>query len=562
MEPQRRSAGSEATARWLLVAGAALVTLTGTALAAAHASGSLGVGLGVAAIGCAAALALAHRVLARLARAHAELEDALRRLAAGEVATRLDAAALGEAAPLAEATNALGATLEAVVTRARAVVEATGRFPESAAAALQAVARGGESQEEAIEETAALLADINASIQAINAELESLSGATDEASASILQMGSSVDEVARSSGALHDSVDSSTASIHQVGASIRQVAASVDAVQGMAEETAAAIVQMDRAIREVSEHVREAAVLTERVSHEAEGGSGAVEATIDGIQSIRTHALASRQVLERLAQRIGEIGEILDVIGAINDETHLLSLNAAIIAAQAGEQGKAFAVVANHVKTLAQRTASSMQEIERLIRAVQEECSNVVRATDGGTAAVEAGVERSRRAGTALDSIRASAHDASSRVAEIARAAAEQTRNSKHVADAAQRTSEMVQQITTAMDEQQRASEQILRNAQAALELCGQVHRSTQEQRESGRFIQESMQAITRRIRAIRENTQSHARASEAVSGTVARILQVGRATGERLPALFDSLDGPRREAEALARELARLERR
>ena len=63
----------------------------------------------------------------------------------------------------------------------------------------------------------------------------------------------------------------------------------------------------------------------------------------------------AREVLEKLVERIGEIGQILNVIGEINDETNLLSLNAAIIAAQAGEQGKAFAVVANHVKTLAKR---------------------------------------------------------------------------------------------------------------------------------------------------------------------------------------------------------------
>jgi methyl-accepting chemotaxis protein len=321
----------------------------------------------------------------------------------------------------------------------------------------------------------------------------------------------------------------------------------------MAEESAAAMVEMDRAIQEVGEHVREASGLTEQVSHGAEAGQQAVTATIDGIEEIRAQTSRAKTVLERLAERIGEIGEIVNVIGAINDETNLLSLNAAIIAAQAGEQGKAFAVVANHVKTLAQRTAGSTKEIEGLIRAVQDESSNAVRAMAAGMEAVESGVQRSRKAGEELDRIRASSREASSRVAEIARAAGEQGRNSKHVAEAAQNTSSMVQQISTAMSEQSRASDAMLKNAEAALELCRQVHRSTEEQRESGRFITASIGSITEMIRSIQQNTESHSAASEAVSDAVGRILDVARKSGERVPEVLRAVEELREHAGALA---------
>jgi methyl-accepting chemotaxis protein len=324
----------------------------------------------------------------------------------------------------------------------------------------------------------------------------------------------------------------------------------------MAEESAAAITQMDRAIQQVGEHVREAAVLTDRVSQEAEEGSSAVSATIDGIETIRSLTRDARDVLERLAERIGAIGEILNVIGSINEETNLLSLNAAIIAAQAGEQGKAFAVVANHVKTLAQRTAGATQEIERLIHAVQEESRNAVQAMGSGMQAVESGVERSRSAGSALSAIRGSAHEASARVAEIARAATEQMRNSAHVAEAAQRTSAMVQQMSSALGEQKRAGENLLRNAEAALELCRQVHRSTEEQRQSSRFVRDNIASITEMIRSFQENTAAHARASERVSATAAHILEVNQKTTACLPALATLVDELRGEATELAAAL------
>jgi methyl-accepting chemotaxis protein len=321
----------------------------------------------------------------------------------------------------------------------------------------------------------------------------------------------------------------------------------------MAEESAAAMVQMDRAIQEVGEHVREASVLTEQVSEGAAAGQHAVTATIDGIEEIRAQTSRAKAVMERLAERIGEIGEIVNVIGAINDETNLLSLNAAIIAAQAGEQGKAFAVVANHVKTLAQRTAGSTKEIEGLIRAVQDESSNAVRAMGAGMDAVESGVQRSRKAGEELDRIRSSSRDASSRVAEIARAAGEQARNSKHVAEAAQNTSSMVQQISSAMAEQSRASDAMLKNAEAALELCRQVHRSTEEQRESGRFITASIGSITEMIRSIQQNTESHSAASEAVSDAVGRILEVAKQSGRRVPEVLSAVEELREHSGALA---------
>jgi methyl-accepting chemotaxis protein len=479
--------------------------------------------------------------------------EAVQKIAQGDYDIHLSRRDLGYLSDYSETLNALCQSQQRISEGVSEVVGHLQEVPERIFEAMQEIESGRESTEEAVEETASLLVNINTSIRGINSEVESLSRATDEASSSILEMGGSIDEVARNAGSLHDSVDASTSSIHEISASIRQVAESADAVQSMAEESAAAMVQMDRAIQEVSQHVSEASVLTEEVSQGAQAGSQAVGATIDGIAEIRQQTLDAKEVLERLAGRIAEIGEIVNVIGGINDEANLLSLNAAIIAAQAGEQGKAFAVVANHVKTLAQRTTSSTQEIEGLVRAVQQESGNAVSAMAGGIEAVEKGVERSRKAGEELTKIQASSGEASSRVAEIARATGEQTRNSKHVAEAAQRTSSMVQQISGAMSEQSRAGETMLNNAESALEMCRQVHRSTEEQRESGRFITASISSVTEMIRSIQGNTESHGAASEAVAEAVTRILEIARKSGERIPEVVSSLESLRAEARSLA---------
>jgi methyl-accepting chemotaxis protein len=494
--------------------------------------------------GCAG---FASRSTARaLARARS-FADVIGRLTSGELRT-IDPGLAATLGPWVHPLRQLivrGHDVRGVVERLRGSLAG---LPDAIDRANAEVSESRAAIEETVEETASLLAHINASIRGITAEVESLAASSEQASTSILQMGSAIDEVARNAGALHDAAGASASAVHQLSGSIRQVADGADAVQGMAEESAAAMVEMDRAIQEVSQHVGGASELTQQVSADAEEGSRAVVDTIEGIAEIRRQTLEARTVLERLAGRIAEIGEIVNVIGGINEETNLLSLNAAIIAAQAGEQGKAFAVVANHVKTLAQRTAGSTKEIEALIGAVQQESANAVRAMGAGIEAVESGVERSRRAGDALQAIRERARQASVRVAEIARASQEQSKNSKHVAEAAQRTSSMVQQISEAMSGQSSASQNLLRNAESSLDLCGQVQRSIEEQRETTRYITASISAITEMIKSIRANTESHGAASEAVQEAVNRILEVARKSGSASAALTQQLEALRHE--------------
>ncbi len=537
----------------VLVASIALPSLA--ALGACWGTGSMVLG-GLAALAGVVASVGLHRMLWQHATGPGQvILDTVTRIAGGDYENPVRAEALGRLGHYAEVLNELAGGQRRLIDNVARVLDRLQEIPEQVYDAMEEIDSGRSATEEAVEETASLLANINTSIRGISEEVESLLRSTEEASSSILEMQNSIEEVTNSVGSLHDSVESSSASIHEMTASMRQVSESADAVQVMAEESAVAMTEMDRAIQEVGEHVREASVLTEQVNERADEGSEAVAATIDGIRQIRDQTRDAKAVLERLAARTSEIGEIVNVIGSINAETNLLSLNAAIIAAQAGEQGKAFAVVANHVKTLAQRTATSTKEIEGLITAVQDESGNAVSAMAAGIEAVEAGVKRSRTAGEQLSGIRSASKEASARVAEIARATAEQTRNSKHVAEAAQRTSSMVQQISTAVAEQSRAGDALLKNAEGALDLCRQVHRSTEEQRESSRFVTASISSINDMVRSIQSNTESHGGASHAVSDAVRRILDVARKSGERTPEVMQALAELRNQARSLAGE-------
>jgi len=489
-----------------------------------------------------------------------ELTRAAEDLTSGKQLKRIDESKLGGFAVVGRSFNAIFSTLGGVAHDVLAIVSRVQDLPARISTSLEEISASAEAQEEAVEESASLMANINSSIRTINERVENLSHAAQESASAILEMGSSVEEVERNAGALQESVDTSTSSVHEMSASIRQVAQSAENVQAIAEETASSVIQMDRSVQEVSRHVQQASELVDNVAEGAAKGAAAVDETIQDIQRLHSLTTDAKTGLEKLVGRIMEIAQILGVIGEINDETNLLSLNAAIIAAQAGEQGKAFLVVANHVKTLARRTASSTKDIEQLLRSVEQESDNAMTAMGAGIEAIDQGVSRSRLAGRSLAEIQTSARESSQRVSEIARASEEQTRTSGLVAHSAQETSNQVQQITVAMGEQSRASDQVMKSSEAALELCRHVYRSIDEQRETGRYITEAISQITEMIRLIKDNTAEHGQTSEAVSAAVMRLLDNARKSGEQLPAVNLLITDLGESAEAIVAELSRFE--
>ena len=555
---ERRAALVDSAGAFL---GAAIAGATGAALHAWTGSFSLGA-LGV----CSSAGLLAWWSHGRRRRERVLVEtlgEAAADLQAGETIRRIEVEDVDAGSTLdrvASSFNHIFDVLAGVSQRVLGIVHDVQNLPAQITEEMAAIQAGADAQEEAVEETASLLANINSSMRDINERIAKLENSADESASSILQMGSSVEEVARNAATLHESVEASTSSVHEMGASIRQVADSAEQVERIAEETATSMLEMDRVVQEVSGHAQEAAQLTQQVTEGADRGSAAVNDTISDIKQIHSLTTEARDSLGSLVDRINAIGGILGEIGEINDETNLLSLNAAIIAAQAGEQGKAFLVVANHVKTLARRTASSTQDIDKLVRDVQSESVAAVKAMSAGIEAIDQGVSRSKSAGTALGEILQSSRDAYQRVQGIARATEEQSRSSKLVARAAQDTSSQIQQISTAMSEQSSVSEQMLQNAEKALDVCRHVHRSTGEQRETGRYITEAISAITEMIRLIREDAASHATASESVSDAVMRLLDNAQKSGQHMPRVRDMLEQLSTNAQTIVVELSRFE--
>ncbi len=420
----------------------------------------------------------------------------------------------------------------------------------------QRVSQGANSQSASVEDTSSSIEEMGASIRSVAENAEVLSASADESSSSVFEMSATIGEVAENVGILSSSVEETTSAISQMAIANRQVAENAEVLSNITDETASSMMEMDSSIKEVEFSVNETSKLSEKVGDDARMGVQAVDSTIKGIDRIKVAVQEAAMVINSLGGRTAEIGKILGVIEEVAEETNLLALNAAILAAQAGEHGRGFAVVADEIRDLAERTAASTKEIAVLIQAVQEESNKAVGAMAAGAQSVEEGVQLSRRAGGALEKILESIKRSNEMVAGIAKATVDQTKSSKHITEAVEKIAEMAQETTGATQEQAQGSEQIMKAAEQMKGVTLQVKKTTQEQAQESKLITQSMEKIMEMVRQINKATQEQTLGTEQVSKAMENIKEVTQSNLSSSTEMFTAVEVLKEEVNHLKEEV------
>ena len=192
-------------------------------------------------------------------------------------------------------------------------------------------------------------------------------------------------------------------------------------------QVATAVNEMSATVLEVSNNASATSQSAQEANSEADEGQTVVKGTIHSIQSLAQGVEQAADAIDQVGQDSDAIGRVVDVIKGIAEQTNLLALNAAIEAARAGEQGRGFAVVADEVRTLAQRTQESTAEIEAMIDKLQVASKNAVSVMETGRTQAQESVEMASKAGASLDSITSSVHSINDMNAQIAHASKEQS---------------------------------------------------------------------------------------------------------------------------------------
>jgi methyl-accepting chemotaxis protein len=287
------------------------------------------------------------------------------------------------------------------------------------------------------------------------------------------------DELARLAMAADGALDRMSLMVTQIRSLAGQVAAAATEVTASSEEMSADVASQAREIAEIDASIREMASATDEVAGRAteansaadesgklaESGGTIVADTVTEMKGISQAVSAGAASVGELGKRGEQIGQIIAVINDIADQTNLLALNAAIEAARAGEHGRGFAVVADEVRKLADRTTKATEEIGVSIRAIQQETGQAVSKIGAGSEQVGRGVERAIEAGLSLSKIVASSRKVGEMVGLIATAAQQQMSVSRQVAE----------RVGTIRQSTERTTVGSTQAAQAAASLSGKA---------------------------------------------------------------------------------------
>lgn len=355
-------------------------------------------------------------------------------------------------------------------------------------------------------------------------------------------------------GASADEIRAAMARVAVCNGKIGSTASDLLAVSGTTVTSSA---HMDATVRRVEKGAREARAIAEGIASDAETGRRAAHEAIAGMQAIRTASTATAQAMENLRQRTGDIGAILSVIEDVAEQTDLLALNATIIAAQAGEMGRDFSVVADEIRELAERTSSSTREIAVVIHGVQEETRRAVEAIGQVEERITAGERLSRHAGTALEMIVSGVQQAALQVGGMARDGMEQARGSQGIGEALEQLTAMARHIADSSADQTRCTELVVSTADRMGELSSQVRSLVREQRHNGALALQAATTMTNGIRHLRDSGAPIISGSAPPSAALAAIQTSSASTSDALRTMEGSLAALAEQTRLLKEELS-----
>lgn len=432
------------------------------------------------------------------------LESCSVKMAEGDLSFRTNIRSSDEIGRLDSSIKDSMMAISGILKRVKDVSRRISNTAEAVGKQSDKVVEGTLTEAEAVAEISSSVEELNAAITEIADGTQSLVKSVEDTAASMEEMTTAISSVTGITHEVSEGVDTTSSAIEQMSATIRQVAEGAEDLARVSDETVSAVEEIIASVKEVEGLAKESARFSVKVADDAStSGVTAIGKTKEGMEKIRDSVNKTAVLIRKLGRRSEEIGNILNVIDDIADQTTLLALNAAILAAQAGEHGKGFSVVANEIKDLAERTTFSTKEIDKLVNDVRMEVAESVAAMDEGLRAVENGLMLSREATDVFKMILDSAKKSSDMASGIERTTTEQAKTARYVSDAVDRVRGMVQQIEKATSEQSKGVSHILKFAERMRDASHKADKATEQQAGGSKQIARAVEVISDRTQQI-----------------------------------------------------------
>ena len=295
------------------------------------------------------------------------------------------------------------------------------------------------------------------------------------------QMAGASDESAKVSVQAASAIDEVTSTMHEMSINVQNVVKNTQVQASSVAETSASIDQMVTSIQRVADTAKLLVDISHRSREEVQTGMVTMDKATAGLNRTSHAIQSSSEIIDVLGRRADDIGKIIEVIDDLAEQTNLLALNAAIEAARAGEHGLGFAVVAEEVRKLAEKSTQSTKEISELIQGIQKEAREAVDNMEKSTSMVQEGLLLNKDLSQALEKISNVVSEVYKFSQEIGAATMEQSSGSSQIAKATNRLTEISQEINSSVEEQASGSQAVVRAMEKMRELVQQSTSSSTE---------------------------------------------------------------------------------
>ena len=309
----------------------------------------------------------------------------------------------------------------------------------------------------------------------------------------------------------------STAAIDQLNGAVESIARTASDQEYQVQAATATATEMAAGVEEVASNAQRVAETSQQTRVSAERGAQAVRETVQSIHAITTVVSEAAARVEDLGKLGDKIGAVVETIDDIAEQTNLLALNAAIEAARAGEHGRGFAVVADEVRKLAERSQRETKAISALIRDVQTGTKDAVKAMQSGSAQVGAGSQKADQAGRALDEILEAVDVTVADVSGIATAAHQMAAGARSVVEAMERISLTIEESSGATREISVQTDEVASATQSIAAIAEENSAATEE-------VLASSEEMGAQVDAVTAQAEDLARTAEQLQDLVARF--------------------------------------
>jgi len=488
----------------------------------------------------------------------ASINAALRRITEGDLVAEVPDVGGAELGSIATGAKFLAKKLSTTLTRVNTLSNDVAAALERLTGALEVVRDSTRAQTAAIDGVIAVIRSANAQQQSSSEGTDSLSRVSDDNVSSLLEMKAAAAEIAASTERLFRSAADAHEMIAAMSQTSTTIANSSGEVYRAMESTSTSVEEISASLAAIRENARRSTEFSSQVRKLlSERGTLTVADAIDAMEQIAGEVDRFEKIVSRLDEQSKDIESVLSVIEDVTNRTNLLSLNASILAAQAGEEGRGFGVVAGEIRSLSDGAASSAKDIAKIVKTIRSQIQNAVNAIHIGVKKVGEGKELIAKSGEAMGETLEAAQKTAQITTVLEKATEEQAVGLQQIRLAVENVRLMLEQVAKSTDDERRSAARILGSISEVKDEAGLVKKSAIEQAAGTQVISRNLEESRDMVTRINQAAQDQLKANEEIVSAVEKIRHSGLAALKDLEEMNQSFGALKNEVDILKNEMS-----